>query len=217
MVIDPVAARNGNLSAVGGSRGSGWIADEDECRAGDEPGASADKKYVGVLLLGVIRPGPMSAARLRDVPEAVDASRAETAAKGVERQFAVELDVAVLDEIECFAFLAETAGFETEDRRGREAVADLSQVDILRTEARPLPLDVDCRSALRTNLCATRGQWAPRRDRVVDPQSAADPGEPLPHAGECPAYGKNCCHRVSRGRCAKTCRAGPRWARRFQK
>jgi hypothetical protein len=41
-----------------------------------------------------------------DVPEAMDASSAEAAAKGVERQLAVELDMPVRDEIECFAFLA---------------------------------------------------------------------------------------------------------------
>jgi hypothetical protein len=46
--------------------------------------------------------------------EAVDAAGVEAAAKGVERQFAVELDMPVLDEIECVAFLAETVGFETE-------------------------------------------------------------------------------------------------------
>jgi len=49
------------------------------------------------------------------VPEAVDASGAEAAAKGVERQFAVELDAPVLDEIERFALLAEAVGFETVD------------------------------------------------------------------------------------------------------
>jgi hypothetical protein len=38
------------------------------------------------------------------------AAGAEAAAKGVERQFAVELDLPVLDEIERLAFLAETAG-----------------------------------------------------------------------------------------------------------
>ena len=73
-----------------------------------------------------------------DVPEAVDASRAEAAAEGVERQLAVELDTPVLDEIECGAFLAETVGLETVDHRGREAVVDLGHVDVLRTKARPL-------------------------------------------------------------------------------
>src|SRR5271155_4899884 len=73
------------------------------------------------------------------MPEAVDAARAKAAAKGVERHFAVELDAPVLDEIERLAFLAETIGFETIDHRGREAVVDLRHVDVLRTEARPLP------------------------------------------------------------------------------
>src|SRR5947209_11496182 len=74
-----------------------------------------------------------------NVPEAVNAAGVEAAAEGVERQLAVELDAPVLDEIECLAFLAETVGFETVDHRGREAVVDLGHVDVLRTEARPLP------------------------------------------------------------------------------
>src|SRR5260370_15162653 len=72
---------------------------------------------------------------LDDVPEAVDAPRAEAAAKGVERQFAVELDMPVLDQVECLAFFAETVGCETVDHRGREAVVDLGHVDVLRTES----------------------------------------------------------------------------------
>jgi hypothetical protein len=44
----------------------------------------------------------------------VDASGAEVAAKGVERQFAVQFDAAVLEEIECGALLAETVAFEAE-------------------------------------------------------------------------------------------------------
>jgi hypothetical protein len=48
-----------------------------------------------------------------DVPEAVDASRAQAAAKGVERQLAVELDMPIPDEVERLSFLAETAGFGT--------------------------------------------------------------------------------------------------------
>jgi hypothetical protein len=40
-----------------------------------------------------------------DLPEAVDAPVAEAVAHGVERQFAVELDTPVLDEIEGLAFL----------------------------------------------------------------------------------------------------------------
>src|ERR1700739_1995773 len=73
------------------------------------------------------------------MPEAVDAAGAEAAAKGVERQFAVELDAAVLNEIECGAFPAETVGFETVDHRGREAVVDLRHVDVPRAEAGALP------------------------------------------------------------------------------
>ena len=43
----------------------------------------------------------------------MDASRAEAAAKGVERQLAVELNMPVLDEVERADFLAETAGLGT--------------------------------------------------------------------------------------------------------
>src|SRR5712692_8344175 len=81
----------------------------------------------------------MPARAFDDVPEAVDAAGAEAAAKGVERQFAVELDMPVLDEIERLAFLAEAVGFETVDHRGRETVVDLRHIDVLRTEAGPLP------------------------------------------------------------------------------
>src|SRR5438132_1192914 len=73
------------------------------------------------------------------MPEAVDASRAEAAAKGVERELAVELDAPVLDEIERGALLAETIGFEAVDHRGREAVVDLGHVDVLGTKAGALP------------------------------------------------------------------------------
>ena len=44
---------------------------------------------------------------LDDVPQAVDPPGAEAAAEGVERQFAIEFDAAVLDEIQRLAFLAE--------------------------------------------------------------------------------------------------------------
>ena len=70
----------------------------------------------------------------------MNAPGAEAAAKGVERQFAVELDPPVLDEIQCLALAAETIGFEAVDHRGREAVIDLGDVDILRAEAGSLPV-----------------------------------------------------------------------------
>src|SRR5215831_5460022 len=73
------------------------------------------------------------------MPEAMDASGAEAAAKGVKRQVAIQLDASVLDEIERLAFLAEAVGFEAINHRGGEAVVDLRHVDILWTEARPLP------------------------------------------------------------------------------
>jgi hypothetical protein len=46
----------------------------------------------------------------------MDASRAQAAAKGVERQLAVELDMPIPDEVERLGFLAETAGLGTVKR-----------------------------------------------------------------------------------------------------
>src|SRR5262252_1432574 len=69
----------------------------------------------------------------------MDAPGAEAPAKGVERQFAVELDAPVLDEIERLALVAEAVGFKTVDHRGREPVVDLRHVDILGAEAGALP------------------------------------------------------------------------------
>src|SRR6266851_7211515 len=112
---------------------------ENKGRAGDDRGAGADEGHVGVLDLARTGAAGGLQGAFDDVPEAVDASGAEAAAKGVERQFAVELDAAVLDEIERLAFFAETVGFETVDHRGREAVVDLGHVDVLWAEAGPLP------------------------------------------------------------------------------
>src|SRR5437879_2060415 len=123
----------------GGSPASIRLADEDEGGAGDDRGAGADKGDVGVLDLARAGAAGGLQGALDDVPEAVDAAGAEAAAKGVERQFAVEFDAAVLDEIERLALLAETVAFETVDHRGREAVIDLRDVDIPRGEAGALP------------------------------------------------------------------------------
>src|SRR5439155_19488571 len=81
------------------------LAHENEGRAGDDRGAGADEGHAGILDLARSGAARCLQGTLDDVPEAVDASRAEAAAKGVERQLAVELDAAVLDEIECGAFL----------------------------------------------------------------------------------------------------------------
>src|ERR1700676_5004411 len=121
------------------SRASIRLADEDEGGAGDDRGAGADEGHVGVLDLARAGAAGGLQRALDDVPEAVDAAGAEAAAKGVERQVAVEFDAAVLDEIERLAFLAETVAFETVDHRGREAVVDLRDVDVLRAEAGALP------------------------------------------------------------------------------
>src|SRR5712691_7070832 len=135
-----------SLSFPGCSRASVRLADEDKGCAGDDRGAGADERHVGVLDLA--RPGAARGLEgaFDDVPEAVDASGAEAAAKGVERQFAVQFDAPVLDEIERLALVAEPVGFEAVDHRGGEAVIDLRDIDVLRTEAGALPGQL-CRAA----------------------------------------------------------------------
>jgi len=65
------------------------LAYENEGHAGHDQGAGADERHASVLDLA-------RAGAAADLPEAVDASSAKAAAKGVERQFAVELDTPVL-------------------------------------------------------------------------------------------------------------------------
>src|SRR5258708_18187178 len=120
-------------------RASISFADEDEGGAGDDRGAGADEGHVGVLDLARAGAAGGLQGAFDDVPQAVDAAGAEAAAKGVERQVAVQFDAAALDEIERLAFLAEPVAFEAVDHRGREAVIDLRHVDILRGEAAALP------------------------------------------------------------------------------
>src|SRR5262249_270200 len=76
---------------------------------------------------------------LDDVPQAVNAARAQAAAKGVQRQLAVELDPTALYEVERLALLAEAVGFEAVNHGRREAVIDLGDIDILRRKAGALP------------------------------------------------------------------------------
>src|SRR5205823_5931980 len=115
------------------------LAHKNKRRPRHDWGAGADEGDVGVLdLAGAGAAGGLEGA-FDDVPEAVDAPGSEAAAEGVEREFAVEFDAAVLDEVEGFAFLAETVAFEAVDHRGGEAVIDLCDIDVLRAEAGALP------------------------------------------------------------------------------
>src|SRR4029077_18689460 len=75
---------------------------EDEGRAGDDRGAGADEGDVGVLDLARAGAAGGLEGAFDDVPEAVDAPGAKAAAEGVEGEFAVQFDAAVLDEIEGF-------------------------------------------------------------------------------------------------------------------
>src|SRR5713226_3124911 len=113
--------------------------DEDEGGSLHDGSARADERDVDVLDL--TRPGTSRRLQrpLDDVPETVDASRAEAPAEGVQRELTVPLDASVLDEIERFALLAKPVGLEAVDHRGGEAVVDLRDVDVARGEARSLP------------------------------------------------------------------------------
>jgi hypothetical protein len=88
-----------------GSPVSVWLAYEDEGRGGHDRGAGADEGDASVLDLARSGAAGGPERAFDDLPEAVDAPVAEAVAHGVERQFAVELDTPVLDEIEGLAFL----------------------------------------------------------------------------------------------------------------
>src|SRR5712692_3155264 len=88
---------------------------EDEGRPLHDGSARANERDVDVLHLPHARASRRLQRALDDVPEAVDASRSEAPAEGVERQIAVQLDAPVLDEIERLAFLAEPIGLQAVD------------------------------------------------------------------------------------------------------
>src|SRR5262245_11946638 len=125
-------ARRARVASVG-------LPNEDERRALHDGSAGADERDVGVLHLTLPGPSRRLQRALDDVPEPVDAPRAEAPAKRVQRKLAVQLDTPVLDEIERLALLAEAVRLEAVDHRRGEAVVDLGHVDVLRGEARALP------------------------------------------------------------------------------
>src|SRR5262245_10856128 len=77
----------------------------------------ADEAHVGILHLPGARASGSLQRALDDVPQAMDTPGTETAAEGVERQFPVEFDAAVLYEVECLAFLAEAVRFQPVNHR----------------------------------------------------------------------------------------------------
>src|SRR5213593_4764530 len=115
------------------------LPDEDERCALHDGSARADERDVDVLDLAVAGPSRRLERALDDVPETVDAPRAQTSPERVQRELAVQLHSSVLDEVERLALLAEPVGLEAVDHRGGEAVVDLRDVDVSRREARALP------------------------------------------------------------------------------
>src|SRR6185437_16471409 len=83
------------------------LLDENKRRPRDDRGARPNERHVDVLDLPRAGAAGGLEGAFDDVPEAMDAASPEAAAKGVERQFAVQFDAAVLDKVERLAFLAE--------------------------------------------------------------------------------------------------------------
>src|SRR5262249_9479871 len=118
------------------------LARENECRAGDDRRAGADERHIDILdLTRAGATGGLEGA-LDDVPQAVNAARAQAATKRVQRQLAAEADPTVLDEVERLALLAEAVGLEAVDHRRREAVVNLGDIDILRRKAGAFPREL---------------------------------------------------------------------------
>src|SRR5512139_2339516 len=97
------------------------LLDEDEGRSGHNRRARTDKRDVDVRHLPLSRAPRRLQGALYDMPQSMDASGAETAAERVERQFPIELDPPVLDEIERLALLAETVRLQSVEDGSREA------------------------------------------------------------------------------------------------
>src|SRR6476659_3463789 len=109
--------------------------DEDERRSFDDRCARTHERHVHILDLALACAFRCLQRAFDDVPETVNAARAQAAAERIERQLAVELDAPVLNEVERLALLAEAIRLEPIDHRRREAVVDLRHVDVLRAEA----------------------------------------------------------------------------------
>src|SRR6476619_1897956 len=100
---------NSNGVALGSSV---LLAREDECRAGHDRRAGHNERHADILdLTRAGATGGLESA-LDDVPQTVNAARAQAATKRVQRQLAVEPDPTALDEVERLALLAEAVGLE---------------------------------------------------------------------------------------------------------
>src|SRR5262245_50149514 len=127
-----------NLQAICSFPLVGFL-DEDKGRTRYDGRARADERDVRILDLAFPGASRRLQGALDDMPQAVDAPRGKAPTEGIERQLAAELDAAVLNEVEGLAFLAEPVGLETVEDGGGEAVIDLRDVDIFRTETRARP------------------------------------------------------------------------------
>src|SRR5213593_3988083 len=123
------------LSAPENEKLSVELVDEDESGALHDWCARADERDVDVLDLAFPGASRRLQRPLDDVPETMDAPRAQAPTEGVEWELTVQLHASVLDEIQRFSLLAEPVGLEAVDDRGREAIVDLRHVDVLRGEA----------------------------------------------------------------------------------
>src|SRR5690349_16572591 len=95
-----------------------WLAREDECCAGNNRGAGPDEGDINILDLARTGATGSLQGALNDVPQAVNAARAQAAAKRVQRQLAVKRDPAALNKVEGLALSAEAVGFKAVNHGG---------------------------------------------------------------------------------------------------
>src|SRR5262245_44764125 len=116
-----------------------WLARKDERCAGDDRRAGADERHLDILdLTRTGATGGLEGA-LDDVPQAVNAPRAQAATKRIQRQLAVKRNPTALNKVEGLALLAEAVGLKAVNHGRRKAVVDLGDVDVLRRRAGAFP------------------------------------------------------------------------------
>src|SRR5262245_859047 len=116
-----------------------WLAREDECCAGNDRRAGPDEGHVDILDLTRTGATRGLEGALDDVPQAVNAPRAQAATKRVQRQLPLKRDATVLNKVEGLALLAEAVGLKAVKHGRRETVVDLGDVDVLWRKAGAFP------------------------------------------------------------------------------